>query len=358
MNLPHSQKSQRIAGEASPGRRFSALAWSSVAAFALFVLIAGRVAASTPPAVDSTFEQPLGSHAMHLVGPMGIGFDRRAQEIVVANTDAGRIEFFDEHGHSTGSFIHQVRGSSGDLQVGHPKHVAVDGLGRIYVVDIGSPDVDVCDFRGRNLATIALPAPDDRLETGGAGPMALAADGRLFVASRSGGRIHVFGSDRKLIQTWGVAGPDSGQLSAISGLALDPSGNVVVTCVTTALGVQIFDAHGKYLRGFGVHDIGPGRFSQPSGVAVSPDGRIWVVDCMRANLQVFDSNGALLGVVTGGVKGSSDWLYPSALASDGKGLFALAEWGGNRIRLLWMHMGQRTNEEVVPAASHVEPQSP
>ena len=166
MNLPHSQKSQRIAGEASPGRRFSALAWSSVAAFALFVLIAGRVAASTPPAVDSTFEQPLGSHAMHLVGPMGIGFDRRAQEIVVANTDAGRIEFFDEHGHSTGSFIHQVRGSSGDLQVGHPKHVAVDGLGRIYVVDIGSPDVDVCDFRGRNLATIALPAPDDRLETG------------------------------------------------------------------------------------------------------------------------------------------------------------------------------------------------
>ncbi len=356
MNLPHIQNAPLGTSNAGCGRQPPRLAWSAIAALALLGPMTGNASASTTTAVDSVLEQPLGSHAMHLMGPMGIGFDTRAREIVVANTDAGRVEFFDERAHSTGSFIHQVRGASGDLQLGRPKHVAVDDLGRIYVVDIDSPDVDVCDFRGRSLGTIRLPAPDDRLETGGAGPLALAADGRLLVASRSGGRIHVLGADRKLIQTWGVAGRDSGQLSAISGLALDPSGNVVVTCVATALGVQIFDAHGRYLRGFGVHDIGPGRFSQPSGVAVSPDGRIWVVDCMRANLQVFDSTGALLSVVTGGVGGSSDWLYPSALASDGKGLFALAESGGNRIRLLWMHMGQRTKEEVVPAASHAKPQ--
>jgi sugar lactone lactonase YvrE len=108
-----------------------------------------------------------------------------------------------------------------------------------------------------------------------------------------------------------------------------------VTCVLTELGVQVFDAGGKYLRGFGVHDIGPGRFSVPNGIIITPDSRYWVSDMMRHNVQVFDPAGKLLGAL-GGAEGPGAMLYPSALASDGKGMFAFVETGGKLLRLMWI----------------------
>jgi DNA-binding beta-propeller fold protein YncE len=99
--------------------------------------------------------------------------------------------------------------------------------------------------------------------------------------------------------------------------------------------VQVFDTQGHYRHGFGVHDIGMGRFSQPTGVSVTADGRIWVVDSVRANVQVFDRSGTYLGAVDG-TADPAPWLYPSALAGDGRGLLAMAEAGGNRLRLLWV----------------------
>ena len=78
-----------------------------------------------------------------------------------------------------------------------------------------------------------------------------------------------------------------------------------------------------------------GRFSQPTGLVVTPEGRVWVTDNVRHNIQVFDITGKLLGVLGGG-DGPGAILYPSALASDGKGMFALVETGGKRLRLMWV----------------------
>jgi DNA-binding beta-propeller fold protein YncE len=160
--------------------------------------------------------------------------------------------------------------------------------------------------------------------------------GRLFVASRArAGRIYVFDADGRRIDAWGVKGALPGQLSAITSLAVVGDSEVIVVCVDTQLGVQVFDASGHYRRGFGVHDIGMGRFSEPTGVTVSSDGRIWVVDSVRANLQVFDRTGTYEGAVEGG-NDPAPWLYPSALSSDGHGLLAMSEAGGNRLRLMWL----------------------
>jgi len=70
-------------------------------------------------------------------------------------------------------------------------------------------------------------------------------------------------------------------------------------------------------------------------VSVTPDGRIWVVDSVRANLQVFDLAGNVVGALQGD-GGPARWISPSALAGDGHGLFAMTELGGNRFRLMWV----------------------
>ncbi|MFN8586569.1 MAG: NHL repeat-containing protein [Candidatus Eisenbacteria bacterium] len=289
------------------------------------------------PQVDSMLIQADANGGRDFEGPLGVAIDGNANEIVVANTGLNRVEFFGADGHAHGYFVHRVPAPNGGDDVeGLPKHVAVDARGRIYVVDALAAYVDICDFRGRSLGHLVMPAPDNDLATGGPGPIAIAPDGRILVAARGKqGRVHVFDADGKWLASWGEAGKAPGQLSAITGLGVAPNGEIFVTCVSTELGVQVFDAKGAYLRGFGVHDIGPGRFSQPTSLVVTPEGRVWVTDTVRHNIQVFDLTGKLLGVLGGG-DGPGAILYPSALASDGKGLFALVETGGKRLRLMWV----------------------
>jgi DNA-binding beta-propeller fold protein YncE len=288
------------------------------------------------PLLDSSFVQYVANGGGTFEQPLGVTFDVAAGEIVVANTGAGRVEFFGRDGEPHGFFSHRVTDAGGVERDGLPKHVAMDRRGRLLVVDALASYIDVCDFRGVSLDHITLPAPDDDLAHGGPGPIAVAPDGRILVASRNKtGQVHVLDADGKPLATWGVPGTAAGQLRAISGIAVAPNGEVVVSCVLTELGVQVFDANGRYLRGFGPHDIGPGRFSIPNGVIVTPDSRYWVSDAMRHNVQVFDPTGRLLGVLGGG-DGPGQMLYPSALASDGKGMFALVETGGKRLRLMWV----------------------
>jgi DNA-binding beta-propeller fold protein YncE len=296
------------------------------------------------PMLERSVVQYVGSGGALLSGPLGIAVDTAGREIVVANTGGRRIEFYDFQGRSRGAVAHAVPDENGRLVDGQPRSLVVAPHGDIYVSDLSVPYVDHLDFRGRSLGRIALPPPDDRLERGGAGALALAADGRLFVASRArAGRIYVFDADGRRIGAWGTEGALPGQLSAISSLALVGDSEVAVVCVDTQLGVQVFDTAGYFRRGFGVHDIGAGRFSEPTGVAVWGDGRIWVVDSVRANLQVFDLAGEYEGAIEGG-NDPAPWLYPSALSSDGHELLAMSEAGGSRLRLMWLQQPVTTHE--------------
>jgi len=323
--------------------------WRACCWCVAFGILTGRPAQAGPttvhdPTLETSVVQYVGGGGALLSGPLGIAVDTAGREIVVANTGGRRIEFYDLLGRSRGSVPHSVPDETGRLVDGQPRSLVVAQHGDIYLSDLSVPYVDHLDFRGRSLGRIALPSPDDRLELGGAGALALAADGRLFVASRArAGRIYVFDADGGLLGAWGEKGGRPGQLSAITGLALLGDSEVVVVCVDTDLGVQVFDTAGHYRRGFGVHDIGMGRFSQPTGVTVSSDGRIWVVDSVRANVQVFDRTGTYEGAVDG-TKGPAPWLYPSALAGDGRGLLAMSEAGGNRLRLMWVQAPNTTHE--------------
>ena len=332
---------ERLSFGAAAVRRSISLA-TLVVSLGLTAACAGGAAASLgadapagAPRVDSTFVQNIANGGRTFEQPNGVAFDVANDEVVVANTGLGRIEFFGRDGRPHGSFVHRVTGDDGVDRDGLPKYVAVDSRGRILVVDAFASYIDVCDFRGSSIDRIRLPGPDSA-GAGGPGPLVVAPDGRIVVASRNkSGGVWVLDPEGKPLSHWGVAGTAPGQLRGIAGVAVMPNGDIAVTCVLTQLGVQVFDADGKYLRGFGVHDIGPGRFSVPNGIIITPDGRIWVSDMMRHNVQVFDPAGKLLGVLGGG-DGPGAMLYPSALASDGKGMFAFVETGGKLLRLMWI----------------------
>lgn len=294
-------------------------------------------AAPEPMALDSAHVMAQAHRGEAFVRPRAVALDTLHGEVIVANTGLGRIEFFDYRTWPHGWFTHLVKNPFGVLVPGEPVAVAIDQRDRLFVTDLKAPYVDVLDYRGRPLERLTLPAPDDTASGDrGPGAVAVAPDGRVFVASRGAGRVHVFDPDLGYVTSWGVTGADSGQLKDITALALDAAGRVYVACAATTPAVQVFDESGRFAFGFGRHDIGPGNFSLPSGIAFAAGGRVCVSDAIRQVVQVFDSEGTFLGAVGGVGVGPGEFREPSALAGDGHGLLLLAEKSGGRFQVMWL----------------------
>lgn len=325
----------QVAGRVAPGAFARLLA---ALLTGLLVLTAARTAAGqVAPALDSAHVMAMAHRGERFVRPRAVALDPRHGEVAVANSGLGRIEFFDYRTWPRGFFTHSVPGPDGLPMVGEPTAVAYTATGELLVADLRAPYVDVLDYRGRSLRRLVLPAPDDTAGAArGPGALTVAPDGRILVASRGEGRVHVFSRDLEHLVTWGVTGRGEGQLAAITALAVDSAGRIFVACASSELAVQVFDAQGRFAFGFGRHELGPGNFSLPSGIAFGADGRVFVSDGIRQVVQAFDSGGRYVGAVGGAGFGPGEFHEPSALAGDGRGLLALAEKSGGRFQVLWL----------------------
>ena len=133
------------------------------------------------------------------------------------------------------------------------------------------------------------------------------------------------------LQKWGSYGSDPGQLMDPSGIAVDKSGNVLVTDTGNSR-VEIFDNAGNFLRHLGTVGTGNGQFVNPEGIAIDENGNIFVVDSGNSRIQVFD--GANNFLRKWGSAGFSNGLFshPSGIAVDVNGNVFVADVGNNRIQ--------------------------
>ena len=294
-------------------------------------------AGATQLAIDSAHVMAQAHRGELFLRPRAIALDVAHSEVIVANTGLGRVEYFDYRTWPRGYWTHSVPGPDGRPLAGEPIALALNLRGELLLSDLKAPYVDVLDYRGRSLEQLVLPAPDDTAGgVFGPGAIAVARDGRVFVASRGAGRVHVFDRTLRHLESWGVTGRDTSRLENVTALAVDSLGRVYVACAATTLAVQVFDEHGSFLFGFGRHDLGPGNFSLPTGVAFTTGGRVCVSDAIRQIVQVFEADGAFVGAVGGVGVNPGEFQEPSALAGDGHGLLALAEKSGSRFQVMWL----------------------
>lgn len=281
---------------------------------------------ANPERVISGFEE-----GVRFQVPRGVTLDPLRGEFIVANTGAHRLEIFSVSGRPLGRFVHRVRRADGTWSDGLPHAVGILPTGEIAVADRLSPAIDLLNRRGKSVGSVAL----SFAVPGSPSALCVMPSGELLAAGPPGDD-HVYRISQALAVTgtWGRSGTAPGELSAVTGLAVLPNGNIVVSCAKTDLAVQIFSPGGEYRTGFGRHDIGHGNFSLPSGVATTVDGRIWVADELRQTVQVFDKEGLYLGMFGGKGLAAGDFHYPSALASDGRSRLAVAEREAGRVQLL------------------------
>jgi tripartite motif-containing protein 71 len=118
------------------------------------------------------------------------------------------------------------------------------------------------------------------------GGIALAANGRVYVADGSNHRVQYFTSTGSFLGKWGSRGSADGQFAYIGGLAFGPNGYLYVADLDNHR-VQYFTADGSFLGKWGTRGSGPGEFYYPVGVAVAPNGDVYVTEEGNCRVQYF-----------------------------------------------------------------------
>ncbi len=171
-----------------------------------------------------------------------------------------------------------------------PIDLAVDGQGRVYVVDshrnsdLESSAVQVFDADGGFLAEWGVYG-DDPGQLRGPFGIGLDPDGTLLVAEFDGNRVQRFTPEGELLDAWGAYGTADGEFIWAMDAAVDAAGHVFVTDYSNHR-VQVFDRDGRFLAAWGEMGPGAGQFFSALGVAVGSDGVVYVTDAGK-RLQAF-----------------------------------------------------------------------
>ena len=186
--------------------------------------------------------------------------------------------------------------AAGVSVMGEPRGVALGPNGLLYVVDSAAskvlafrPDGTVAQQWGRKGT-----GDGEFNEPWG---IAVAPNGEVYVADTWNHRIEKFDQNGKFITKWGGLADTRGQLGlqpgsfyGPRGLAVAPSGNVVVTD-TGNKRVQVFDPQGRFITMFGGDGTEPGKMKEPVGIALDGAGNVYVADTWNRRIQKLDPNG-------------------------------------------------------------------
>jgi DNA-binding beta-propeller fold protein YncE len=265
-----------------------------------------------------------------VTAPTGVAVNADGSRIYATQTEGDPMVIeFDGSGNPIGKLL--PPSDSGGTHV--PVYVALNPTnGDVYVSDRAAGAIFVYSPDGLYRRTFDPgPALKDWAPLG----LGFDSKGDLFVTSlgKPYQAVHEFGPDEKFIQTFGK--PD--EFDFPNGVSVDAAGNVYVTDSNNGR-VVVFDSTAKRVglikRGATDSDLG-----LPRGSAIDDAGRFYVADISLHGVQVYHT------VVSGertpkyigrfGVEGSADgaFLFPNAVAVDGRSRIYVADWRNGRIQV-------------------------
>ncbi len=234
----------------------------------------------------------------------------------------------------------QIIGGPGQLTT--PRNMAVADDGRIYVADTGNHRIVVFSPQGEMLLTWgefgAEPGQFNEPWDVAVGP-----DGYIYVADTWNHRIQKFTPEGEFVTAWGAFVSTEGQLGEMGvfwgprAIAFTKDGNLLVTD-TGNKRVQVFSPDGQPITQFGGAGIEDGYFDEPVGIAVDGNGNVYVADTWNLRIQKFSPDFNFLK--SWNVPGweGQDILMKPYLAVDQAGLVYASDPSGWRV-LVWDDQG-------------------
>ena len=186
-----------------------------------------------------------------------------------------------------------------------PLGVAVAEDGRVYVADSGNGLIKVFDAEGQYLLSFGgKGSGDGQLEY----PTAVRVrNGRVYVADLRNDRVAVFsGEGRFLLNLTRGQGQEP-----LAPLAVDVDEQGQIYIADRSHRVIVLDREGKFLRSFGRPGSDDGQLAYPNGLLLR-GGKVYVADSGNGRIQIFSPSGEFQGKLTG-------FVNPRGLAEDGQG---------------------------------------
>ena len=301
--------------------------------------------------------------------PTGVAVDGEGN-LYIADAPNDRIRKVDSIGTITTIAGTGEQGFSGDggpasqAQLDHPRAVAVDGEGNLYIADRNNNRIRKVDSTG-TITTIAGgggfgedggPATQVHLNL----PYGVAVDGtgNLYIADTNSDRIRKVDSTGTITTIAGTGergfsgdgGPATqASLNSPFGVAVDGAGNLYIADQYNNR-IRRVDSTGTITtiagtgeRRFG-GDGGPAIRAQldaPSGVAVDGEGNLYIADASNHRIRKVDSTGTITTIAgtgeqgfggNGGSASQAHLFFPTGVAVDGEGNLYIADVGNHRIR--------------------------
>ncbi len=294
-------------------RRLSRRLWITVSLLTLGLVLPTAAEASGRDRGKMRVEflysiESTGGRGEKLRSPRDIFYDRRANELYIADAGGRGILVYDRNG----AFLQELPFDDG---IGSATMVATDGAGRIYIGHNRSSLVTLLSFRGDRLGTLELPGivdvPGNQVR-----PMhfALGPSGAVFVLNSKGTLIKVDpeGGKHERIR---IVGEDAPNL--IFGMTIDPKGRFIFSDMRP-YSLVVFDPVAESFRRFGSGGVAYGQIARPQGVATDQEGRIYVSSLVRNKVLCYDASGEFIEEFGGIGRGRGQFYMPSKVVSDGK----------------------------------------
>ena len=214
-------------------------------------------------------------------------------------------------------------GSTTTARFDMPRGLAYAADGRLFVADSANDVIRVIDANGSTVSTYAGSGASGSTDTSTTtasfdtpSGLALAADGRLFVADEQNQRIRVIDANGSSVSTYagtGASGSDNGSTTTASfanpdGLALAADGRLFVSDRDGHI-IRVINANGSIVStyaGSGGASFPPtngstttATFGGPRGLALAADGRLFVADEQNSRIRVIDANGSTVSTYAG-----------------------------------------------------------
>lgn len=197
--------------------------------------------------------------------------------------------------------------------------ISVDSNDHIYVLTRTETPVVVMNRDGEILETFGQGI------FGRAHGLYRDSDGFLFGVDDRDHAVYKFSPDKKLVMTIGTKGVPSdtgyvskeyknvvlraaGPFNRPTRLTTDKEGNLYVTDGYGNARVHKFDHDGNLLFSWGEPGSAPGQFRLPHGIGIDSSGILYVADRSNNRVQLFSTDGKLIGVWDGFERPSDIWV--------------------------------------------------
>ena len=208
-----------------------------------------------------------------------------------------------------------------------PYGIAVAPDGRVYVADTAARRVFVFDPDAKSVAFVGESGTGKLTKPVG---VALDGEGKVFVADATLNRVFGYAPDGSVA----VAIGREGELKSPSGLATDRPRKRVYVADSTKHQVYCYSTEdGAHIRTIGERGGEPGQFNFPTNLFVDGRGQLYVADTMNFRVQIFDADGAFVREF--GTLGDAPGTFnrPKGVAVDSEGHIYVADGAFNNFQI-------------------------